>query len=941
MRVGPSFVHQVSDGWVTFPWDRGGPFTVRGGAVESKGAGRPWRHHPQPTHSMEFDQELIDDFVVESIEHIEGIEPLLLEMEQAGDADQETWNCLFRALHSVKGAAGFLGLENIQEISHVSESLLMLLRDGDLAFSSEMVSPLLRVLDNLRVMLDSIGEGDEPAPRELLIEIEAFSKSNVEAAEAARMELTDQEGQVEASLGDQIVDQVGKVTNSSVDGVRFIALEPKGGWDRESVLTAVKTAGTLLKVPKLEDRSVHFISAKGPKDLVKLLGVPSTSLHVFDPSQHAPLNFDSKQDGQRTTILFGELAVELGFLSKGDLDALVKEKADNASKVSIGRLARDLGFLTDEQSELIRYEQLIRPTRVEVVSATAQKTVVASETNKKPSKPKEKRSESIRVQVSLLNKLINLAGELVLGRNQLRQLLEGVELPGLKQILQSVDLVTTELQESILYTRMQPVRILFDRLPRQIRDTANKLEKKVELSVTGADVELDRSLVEALGDPMTHLIRNAVDHGVELPQVRVERGKPEVGTLSVRAYHESGQVIIEIQDDGNGIDPEKLREISVKRGIYTQEQASQLSDKESISLIFHAGLSTAEQVTAVSGRGVGMDVVRSNIKSLGGQVEVDSVLGEGTVLRIRLPLTLAIIPSLTVKSCGQRFAIPQVNLVEVVRLRMEDMDERLDYVRGTEILRLRNELLPLIRLPKLLGIEDVEERRSCNVVVLKAGAYQYGLVVDELCDSEEIVVKPLSGLLAPCFWYAGSTILGDGHVVMILDVQGLLRKSGLDLSEIDELLEDDANGAAEDLLRKPSMVIFANNENEYFALPQEQIQRLEKIKVEDLRRVGFREYLQQRDQAIPLLRLEEMLPVQSPDEMPEMGYVLIPRSTEWNVGIFATEIVDTLEASPDESQKLVEGPGITGTALLNGRLTVFLDMEELLENSNVEKNIDV
>ncbi|MCP5024200.1 MAG: chemotaxis protein CheA [bacterium] len=883
---------------------------------------------------MDFDQELIDDFVVESIEHIEGIEPLLLEMEQVGDADQETWNSLFRALHSVKGAAGFLGLENIQEISHVSESLLMLLRDGDLAFSAEMVSPLLRVLDNLRTMLDSIGEGGEPAPRELLSELEAFSESEAQAVEASAKPVAEKE---DVGPDDQIVDQVGKIANTSVEGIRFIAMEPRRGWDRDKILTAASSVGTLLKVPKLEDRGVHFISAMDTKELVKLLGMPVSSLHVFDPSLHAPLDFDSNTAGQRTTILFGELAVELGFLSQADLDTLIKEKASSAEQVSIGSLARDRGFLTDEQAELIRYEQLIRPTRDEVAAAAKTPEVIFAP-KPKPQRHQEKRAESIRVQVGLLNKLINLAGELVLGRNQLRQMLEGVEVPGLRQILQSVDLVTTELQESILYTRMQPVRILFDRLPRQIRDTASKLNKKVELDVTGAEVELDRSLVEALGDPMTHLIRNAVDHGVELPQVRAERGKPKAGKLHVRAYHESGQVIIEIQDDGNGIDPNKLRVISVNRGIYTQDQAAQLSDKEAINLIFHAGLSTAEQVTAVSGRGVGMDVVRSNIKSLGGQVEVDSVLGEGTVLRIRLPLTLAIIPSLTVKSRGQRFAIPQVNLVEVVRLRMEDMDERVDFLRGTEILRLRNELLPLIRLPKLLGIEDEEERSSCNVVVLKAGAYQFGLVVDELCDSEEIVVKPLSGLLAPCFWYAGSTILGDGDVVMILDVQGLLRKSGLDLSEIDELLEEDNSAAAEDMQRKPSMVIFANNENEYFALPQEQIQRLEKIRVEDLRRVGFREYLQQPDQAIPLLRLEDMLPVQAPDEIPEMGYVLIPRSTEWSVGVFATEIVDTLEASPDRTQKLVEGPGINGTALLNGRLTVFLDMEDLLENSNVEKN---
>ncbi|MCA9000900.1 MAG: chemotaxis protein CheA [Planctomycetes bacterium] len=898
---------------------------------------------------MDFDQELLDDFVVESMEHIDGIEPLLLEMEREGDADKDTWNSLFRALHSVKGAAGFLGLENIQEISHVSESLLMLLRDGDLAFQKEMVSPLLRVLDNLRSMLELIPGGDEPAPRELISEIEGFMQRGAQSSNepAAGCEGEGSENQAAhapaapQNMGEQIIGEVLKVTNAGQDGTRYIVFEPKKGWDRDAVLSAAAAAGTLLKVPKLVERSIHLVSALGHRELASKLGVPGSCLHVFDPSQHASIEYESSQTGQPGTVLFGRLAVELGFLSDADLEALVAEQESRSERMSIGCLARELGFLTSEQADLVRYEQLLRPTREGVVKKVTESAKAKAPQPAATSKPKEKRSDSIRVQVGLLNKLINLAGELVLGRNQLRQMLENVEVPGLKQILQGVDLVTTELQESILYTRMQPVRILFDRLPRQIRDTASRLGKQVELQVTGAEVELDRSLVEALGDPMTHLIRNAVDHGIESPEERRAAGKSAEGLLNVRAYHESGQVIIEIQDDGKGIDPDRLRAISVSRGIHTQEQADQLSDKEAINLIFHAGLSTAAKVTEVSGRGVGMDVVRNNIKSLGGHVEVDSTVGEGTILRIRLPLTLAIIPSLTVKSSGQRFAIPQVNLVEVVRLRAEDMADRLDHVRGTEVLRLRSELLPLIRLPELLGIEQSEPQGSCNVVVLKAGAYQYGLVVDELCDSEEIVVKPLSGLLAPCYWYAGSTILGDGHVVMILDVQGLLRKSGLDLTEINELLEDEASGGVVDLQRKPSMVIFSNNQNEYFALPQEQIQRLEKIRIEDLRHMGYREYLQQADQAIPLLRLEEMLPVQAPDTASEVGYVLIPRSTDWSVGIFATEIVDTLEACPDNEHGLVEGPGVTGTALLNGRLTVFLDMEELLENSNVERNCHV
>jgi two-component system, chemotaxis family, sensor kinase CheA len=526
---------------------------------------------------------------------------------------------------------------------------------------------------------------------------------------------------------------------------------------------------------------------------------------------------------------------------------------------------------------------------------------------------------------------------LVLGRNQLRQLLEGVDVPGLKQILQGVDLVTTELQENILYTRMQPVRVLFDRLPRQIRDTANKLGKQVDLEVTGSEVELDRSLIEALADPMTHLIRNAIDHGCETPEVRTAAGKSREGRLAVRAFHESGQVLIEIADDGNGIDPEVLRKVAIDRGILTRDKAAGLTDQEAINLVFHAGLSTAKSVTDISGRGVGMDVVRSNIKALGGQVDVESTLGQGTTFRIRLPLTLAIIPSLTVSVRGQRFAIPQVNLVEVVRLREDDEARRVEIVRGAEVLRLREQLLPLVRLDACLGFESDSQRSKSNVVVLRAGSSQYGLVVDELHDSEEIVVKPLARLLGSCYWYAGSTILGDGKVVMILEAQGVAKRAKLDLTQMSDLLEGGESHHALHTERAPSMIIFEGAEGEFFALPQAELRRMEKINVADIERVGHREFIRHRDRSIPLLRLEDVLPVQAPHEVSDEAFVLIPRSDEWEVAIFATRIVDTLVSDVTPEPHLVSGPGLLGSAILDDRLTLFLSTPDLLEASNLER----
>ena len=877
---------------------------------------------------MESDAELIDDFVIEALEHIEAIEPLLLDIEKGEEPEIETWNSIFRALHSIKGAAGFLGFDNIQDISHVSESMLMRLRDGELAFDASMVSPLLEVLDHLRTMLGELPDVSTFAPGELIAAINALLNGDAPAGEEGRKALPNPAPEPE--------------------GMRYLLIEPKKGWEREAVLSACAEVGTLLKIPGPDERGIHLVSGLEPKVLAERVGIPRSSIHIFDPSLHADVRYGEGESAP--TVLFGELAVELGFLSPQDIEELVAVQESQREKVSLGHLAVDLGRMTEEQVELTRYEQLLRIDHQEQnesarVTAPQGARSGRSDSSTKPSSDSTKgggrsgrkaRNETIRVNVSLLNTLINLAGELVLGRNQLRQMLESVDIPGLKQILQSVDLVTTELQENILYTRMQPVRVLFDRLPRQIRDAATKLSKEVDLEVSGTEVELDRSLIEALADPMTHLIRNAIDHGIETPAERVAAGKDSRGSLSVRAFHESGQVLIEIQDDGKGIDPQRLRQVAVDRGLHTPDQAAGLSDKEAINLIFHAGLSTAKQVTDISGRGVGMDVVRSNIKALGGQVEVESEVGVGTTFRVRLPLTLAIIPSLTISVAGQRFAIPQVNLVEVVRLREGEELSGLEVVRGTEVMRLRGQLLPLVRLDACLGIERDEPPSKSNVVVLRSGNGQYGLIVDELHDSEEIVVKPLAGLLSSCYWYAGSTILGDGQVVMILEAQGLAKHAGLELTEMRELLGESALNAHHEKGQAPSMIIFTNASGEYFALPQAQIRRLEKIRLEDIETVGQREFIRHRDRSIPLLRLETVLPIQPADVDGGEAFVLIPRSEEFEVGIFATRIVDTLVSDVEPEPHLISGPGLLGSAILDDRLTLFLDTNQLLEAFHLE-----
>jgi len=367
-----------------------------------------------------------------------------------------------------------------------------------------------------------------------------------------------------------------------------------------------------------------------------------------------------------------------------------------------------------------------------------------------PGAPKQiitpKSDETIRVPVSLLSDLMNLAGEMVLGRNQLIRMAEGIsqQITGLPALLQKINVVTSELQEKVMRTRMQPIGNIFGRFTRIVRDVSQRLGKEITLELSGKDVELDKSIIELLSDPLTHTIRNCADHGIERPETRSKAGKSRVGRVRLSARHEGGQVHIEIDDDGHGIDPAILRMKAVEKGLLTPQKAEKMTDHEALSIIFMPGFSTAEAVSDISGRGVGMDVVKANMERFGGSVDVESELGKGTRIVLRLPLTLAIIPSMIVVVGDRRFAVPQVNLEGVVRT---DRDTKIEKVAGADVMRLRGVLLPVVDLPTLLGIPKSEGLPSAYVLLLKVDRHLFGLIVDGLLDSEEIVVKPLSSYL--------------------------------------------------------------------------------------------------------------------------------------------------------------------------------------------------
>ncbi len=446
-------------------------------------------------------------------------------------------------------------------------------------------------------------------------------------------------------------------------------------------------------------------------------------------------------------------------------------------------LIRTLERLRGGESVVVRTPSLPAPN----VTAIAPARPAPIPTTPEPVEHAEPRAapvadSAVRVDVGLLDSLMNLVGELVLARNQIVQFSAAQADAAFLGTVQRFNLLTTELQANVMKTRMQPIGNIWSKLPRVVRDLAVACGKQVHLELDGQETELDRTIVEAIRDPLTHLVRNGVDHGIEPPAERLRRGKPAAGRLALHAAHEGGNVTIEIADDGSGIDPQRIRARAIQTNVAAADQAERLSERELLNLLFLPGFSTAEKVTQFSGRGVGMDVVRTNVEKIGGTVDIESRLGRGTTVRLKIPLTLAIIPALTVTSGGDRYAIPQVSLLELVRLDGDQALAGIELIHGAAVHRLRGNLLPLVYLNRALQVDTASQaasdagRPETNIIVVQADDRPFGLVVDMIHDTEEIVVKPLQKQLRGIGVFAGATIMGDGKVALILDVHGLAQR---------------------------------------------------------------------------------------------------------------------------------------------------------------------
>ncbi len=569
--------------------------------------------------------------------------------------------------------------------------------------------------------------------------------------------------------------------------------------------------------------------------------------------------------------------------------------------------------------------------------ASAIALVPAVERDPEPAREAHLADATIRVDVALLNRLMNVVGELVLARNQLLQH-ASTQTPSMQKTLQRLNLVTGELQEGLMRTRMQPIGSVWNKLPRVVRDLAARCGKQIQIHMEGAATELDKTILEAIRDPLTHILRNSCDHGIETPDERIRKGKNPAGTVTLRAWHEGGVVHLEIADDGAGFDPARLKAKALEKGLITPGQADGMSTRDALQLIFTPGFSTAAQVTSVSGRGVGMDVVRTNIEHIGGTVDVANRAEGGAALHIQIPLTLAIIPGLVVTLGDAPFILPQASLLELVRLESDAERGRIETVHSTPVFRHRGKLLPLVYLGQVLGATGFRAARDIvNIVLLQVDQRQVGLVVDRILDTQEIVVKPLGRQLRllPC--YVGATIMGDGQPALILDVAGIARLAGVGLHG-KAIAAEDQPGNPVEAAPTQMLLLFRAGQHHRLALPLALVDRLEEILNSRIERAAGQHVLRYGQEILPLIDLGAALsPAGSPPPPRTalgegLSQLIVCSSSGRRIGLLVDRVLDivseTVTARRDARTASLT-PGLLGSAIIGQRITDLIDLEAL------------
>jgi len=953
------------------------------------------------------DEESLQMYVEESLEHMSNIESNLLEIEKAGEkADEEILNEVFRAAHSIKGGAGLMGLNNIKELAHKVENVLGLVREKKIVPDSKIISIVLTAFDKLNNMINSIRESETIDISEEVVSLTGLTTASLPDAKKSSVS---QHVQILSEEGGKPVFEITRFDlNEATKGGRELFVIK---WDlirdihdhEKSLVDITKTisaSGHILETA-IDIEQVGTLDAAVP-DRVPFMLLYATLIG----DDILPALFNVKKSNIRK-VTPGMI------LSEEDTNGTVEKPAipDKSfqAKLHPGKRTEPVPPVDDEKSaapEPPFHEKDIVETETDSFDAEHAETYEAEgevdteiEAREFTIKSSLKQT-SLRVDVRLLDNLMTLAGEMVLSRNQLLQNISAGNTKSIAAAGQRINMVTSELQDVIMRTRMQSIGNIFNKFPRLVRDMSQTLGKKVELTLEGTDVELDKTIIEAISDPLIHLIRNSVDHGIEPPGKRSNLGKNPIGRIHLAALHEAGQVSIEITDDGKGINGKEIAAAAIQKGLISEKQASAMTKKEKMELLLLPGFSTADKITDVSGRGVGMDVVKTNLDKLGGSMDIESTPEKYTTINIKLPLTLAIIPSQIILIGNEKYAIPQVNLDELLRIPADQVKHRIEKVGDAEVVRLRGKLLPLVDLAGVLGLkktyinsedgsrrqerrQSIADRRSkrnsrhedislkaeansrrqeentgsrltkdptrrfgddrryhatsaINIAVVSLADIKYGLVVDRLLDSEEIVVKPIGKHLKQCQEFSGATIMGDGKVSLILDVAGIANAAELNIIDISRKERKEAVEKQEALAVKEdrevaSLLIFSNDEDrERFAVSLGLVERIESIKTHAIEYVGGKQVIQYRGGALPLFSIDQVANVKPLPEAEELEIIVFKIGGR-EIGLMVLPPVDAVEVPINIDSKALKQSGIIGSAIINDRTTLIIDVFEAVK----------
>jgi two-component system chemotaxis sensor kinase CheA len=803
--------------------------------------------------------DLIKDFLQESRENLDRLDQEFVKLE-SDPSNLDLLKSIFRTIHTIKGTCGFLGFTKLEALTHAGESLLSLLRDGELRLTEECTDVLLEMVDAVRGYLNEI-------------------------------EKTEAEGNADTS------GLIAKLKKLQEQNRPKESAPPSPG------------AATEETPPR---------AAAKEKEKKETSGGEGTAVPPADAAAQAAHKPEAGKKKARPEVLPDRIGGAL--LCKTEVQ---REDIVHSLEMQDAGDARQLG-------EILVAQGAVSKQRVEDVARETRET-----------KAEDAKDATIRVDVNLLEKQMNLVSELVLLRNRLLQLAVESNERNLNATVHGLNYVTSELRKNVMKTRMQPVSQLFDKLPRIVRDVSKDMGKKVRLETQGGNTELDKTLLEAIKDPVTHILRNSIDHGIETPENRRSQEKPEEGTVRVRAFHEGGNFHLELADDGAGIDLERVKQKALAKGLLTTGHAEKMTESEILNLIFLPGLSTAEKVTNVSGRGVGMDVVKTNIERIGGRAKLESVRRKGTTVSLEIPLTLATIPALTVVSGNSVFAVPQAALVEMIALDVEESQKCIESIDGVSVFRFRGTVLPLMSLREELKLKQAAgaECSIVKLVVVRTEGRQVALLVDAIRNTEEIVIKPLDKRFKSIALYSGAAVLGDGRVALILDIPAFVRRAGVVVNR--ELQASEAADAKR--TEKVSLLLLAGSDGERMAVPLEYVQRLEEFAAAAKEPMGEFTVVQYRNEILPIVRLEGLLQErrkakrtpegQNPPPVQEKISAIVVRLAESRNIIL--EVHRILGITKVEIEKLTPPtrPGVRGSMVIQERVTELLDLPGLLAKS--------